>query len=72
MYVAYLPRKPLQVLVLGSGARSSDMGALVKEQYHGDFRRLYGTCVGHLNPEGNRLAAEIISQCAEREKLVDN
>jgi hypothetical protein len=30
------------------------------------------SCHGHFNPEGNRRVAEIISQYAERKKLLDD
>jgi hypothetical protein len=42
------------------------------EQYHGDFRKRYGTCAGRLMPEGYRLVAAMTSLYTEQENLVDD
>ena len=66
------PYEPLVRTLREAHVRSLDMGELIAEKYGADFQRLYVTCRGHLNPQGNRLVAEIISQYTQREKLIDN
>jgi hypothetical protein len=64
------PYAPLIGLLDRSSIPHLDIGALLQERRLADPRRLYVTCSGHLNPEGNRLVADIVSQYLHQEKLI--
>jgi hypothetical protein len=65
------PYEPLTRGLREAGVRFLDMGELIATRYHDDFRRLFVTCAGHFNAQGNQLEAEISSEYAHREKLLE-
>jgi hypothetical protein len=65
------PYEPLSRELAAAHVRFLDMGELIAAKYHDDFRRLYTTCAGHFNAQGNQFEAQIISEYIHREKLIE-